>query len=92
MARKDYRCTQYGECDKADNRELIGLEAGEEPVCPECAKPLTTFTERKPPVKLIIGIAGIAVVIVAAILLWPHPSASVEQLLTDVWPWLNSRK
>jgi hypothetical protein len=100
MAKIDYRCTQYGECEKADNREVITLEAGQEPVCPnsDCEKPLTKVSDAAgagrsmPPMKLIVGAGGLVALVAAAILLWPSsmpPKVNVEDALVDVWPWLK---
>jgi hypothetical protein len=105
MAHITYRCTQYGECDKADNREPITIQPGEEPICPnpECGKPLTRDTSNDggpislPPLKLIIAIVAVVVIGAAAYFFWPHrtspaPTASVEDSLADVWPWLKAPK
>lgn len=103
MAKIDYRCTQYGECEKADKREIITLEASEEPVCPnpDCGKPLTKVSgvagsgRWMPPMKLVVGVGGLVALVAAAILLWPSSPSSkssvdVEDALSDVWPWLKA--
>jgi hypothetical protein len=102
MAKIDYRCTQYGECEKADTREIITLEPGEEPLCPEadCGKPLTKVSGTggssggsTPPLKLIAAAVVLILIIAAAVLFWPSgrkaSPATVEDSLVDVWPWLK---
>ena len=104
MSNITYRCTQYGECEKADNRELITIQPGEEPICPnlDCGKPLTKDSSNGsdghgslPPLKLIVAIVAVVVIGAAAYFFWPHragpaPAASVEDSLADVWPWLKA--
>jgi phosphate transport system substrate-binding protein len=72
------RCTNIGNCDKADKKELITVPDGADLVCPECDKPL-----------LVIGSAGaggggmvkmaagaVAVFLVAVVwFLWPRPES-----------------
>ena len=105
MVNITYRCTQYGECEKADNREPITIQPGEEPICPnpDCGKPLTRDASNEggpislPPPKLIVALVAVVVIGVATYFFWPHRSgparaAGVEDSLADVWPWLKNSK
>jgi len=40
MAARQGKCIQFGACSKADNKEVIELQAGEDFICQECGKPL----------------------------------------------------
>src|ERR1700733_14450496 len=40
MAVREFRCKNYGICDKADSREIISIPDGAPAVCPECKRPL----------------------------------------------------
>ena len=98
-----YRCTQYGECEKADARELIAIEPGQEPICPnpDCEKPLTRSEGSARgalpmgSIKYIAIMLGVIVLLAVGILFWPHSAThtvTVEDALTDVWPWLKEAK
>ncbi len=97
MAKTEYRCIQYGECEKADAREVIALDPGEEPICPnsDCGKPLTKADNGVRGGggvnKWIAVVAGVIALIGASFFFWPKPTGSVdvEEALVDVWPWLK---
>ncbi len=48
MAVREFRCKNYGICDKADSREIISIPDGAPPVCPECKRPLDTLVSAGP--------------------------------------------
>jgi hypothetical protein len=100
MAKLTYRCTNYNECDKADDREIISLEQGEEIICPECKRPLQPEPPGgEPPPngrrKFLLVTVGGAIVIAASaagFLIFkpaPPPAVTVESCLQEVWPWLK---
>jgi hypothetical protein len=98
MAKLIYRCTNYGECDKADDREVISLEQGQEPVCPECKRALQSEPSGRGPSGLpkrrLLFVAGALVVVAAAaafLIFKPAPAepVTVESCLREVWPWLK---
>jgi ABC-type Fe3+ transport system substrate-binding protein len=56
MAGQRARCTNFGNCTKADNGDFIDIPVGGTPVCPICGKPLTPVPggAHKSPVGLIV--------------------------------------
>lgn len=40
MATKQARCTNFGECSRADRKEALQIADGSDPVCPECRSPV----------------------------------------------------
>jgi hypothetical protein len=99
MAKLTYRCTNYNECDKANDREIISLEQGEETICPECKRPLQPeHSGGNPPGprrKFLLATVGGAIVLAASaagFLIFkpaPPPVVTVESCLQEVWPWLK---
>ena len=79
------KCINFGLCPKADSREIITVNDGEEFSCPfpDCRKPLQPLTTPPPPAPspwLVIGsIIAILAIIVTVLLRHPwHKSVSVE--------------
>ncbi|MGO8671770.1 MAG: substrate-binding domain-containing protein [Capsulimonadaceae bacterium] len=50
MANQRARCTNFGNCTKADHNEMVDIGIGGTPLCPVCGKPLTIVptTQRNP--------------------------------------------
>lgn len=46
MSEKQGRCTNFGNCARADNRETTSVPTGEDFLCPECSSPLTGIAGR----------------------------------------------
>ncbi|GHT72451.1 hypothetical protein AGMMS50262_01160 [Bacteroidia bacterium] len=62
---KKYQCINFGNCAKADAKEVIEVNSGDEPVCPEpgCESRLIEIPPKKFPLKLVLIIAGIVIVL-----------------------------
>ncbi|MEO7718035.1 MAG: substrate-binding domain-containing protein [Capsulimonas sp.] len=60
MAAMRGKCTNFGNCQKADSGEFIDLPPGSDPVCPICGRPLNMIASagggRPSPIPLIIGV------------------------------------
>ncbi len=87
MAKIKCECHNYGECDIADNHEILEVE-NTEMECPECHKPLYPAEKKKKstpsnvPVGLIIGI--IAFLIVGGLAgggIWAYNSGMLDKFL-----------
>jgi hypothetical protein len=96
MATKTYRCTNFGDCDLALNKEMIEIQDGDDVVCPGCSKTsLVAADEQKSGarkglgVKLVVIAAALVIVIV---LVWVFsPSANPElanTMLSEFFPRL----
>jgi hypothetical protein len=97
MPTTKYLCTNFAGCNKAIEREVIEIEDGEEPLCPEkeCGCKLEPI--RKPgPMKIPKWLfAALAVVLVTVGLgFWlahqpakPNPAAA-DKMLSDFYPQL----
>ncbi len=91
MAARKGKCIQFGGCSKADNREIIEAQAGEEFVCKECGKPLQEIEEgagaggrRK---LLFVGAAAILLVAGGAVWkFWPSGQYPEEPTITETKP------
>ena len=69
MATQRYKCTNFGNCVKADTGDFIDLQPGDNPVCPICGKPLTfvpTAARRSP----VGGLVALIVLLLLALLGW----------------------
>ncbi len=55
-------CTNYDECESAENESVIELSKNDDFVCPECGQNLTEVKTKPLPLKLIIGsIVGVSI-------------------------------
>jgi len=68
-----YKCTNFGGCSKADNKELIELPPGSDQTCPECPAKLypVPSTSGPNPVPMVAGLIGLVVI---AALIWGFTS------------------
>jgi hypothetical protein len=75
---KKYKCINYGNCKKADTKEVIEVNWGDDFICPECESNLQEVSSPLLPVlKLILIIAGIVVLGVGSFFLLatkPNPN------------------
>lgn len=99
-----YQCIKFGQCSLADAGKDIEIGEGDSfqcgctPADPKCRENLELVTGGtvSPTLKLVLVAVPIAALL--AFGAWrliggggqPQPPASVEQLLTDVWPWLRA--
>lgn len=93
-------CTNYfNGCSKADEidpkKKVVMVPDGADFICPECKRDLSPASPPFPSFPRRLVLLG-GFVILAAGGLWTYlghshhgADASVEQLLTDVWPWLK---
>jgi hypothetical protein len=44
---EDYQCTNFGNCKRADRRDVIDLARGAEAICPTCGKPVIPLRARE---------------------------------------------
>ena len=44
---EDYQCSNFGNCKRADRREIIDLPRGAKAVCPTCGKPVVPLRARE---------------------------------------------
>jgi len=72
MAARKGKCIQFGGCSKADNKEIIEAQAGEEFVCKECGKPLQEIEEGAGAGsrRRLLLLVGAMVVVVAGAAVW----------------------
>lgn len=58
MATQRYKCTNFGNCAKADSAEFIDIPDGGNPLCPICSKPLTLVPTggRRSPIGAIVAL------------------------------------
>lgn len=97
-----FQCVQFGICPRADACEEIQIDEGVAFECarkdPKCREQLVEIHAKKGWKK--VALIALPVVVVIALTAWwlnREPSqtstsksqTSVEQLLTDVWPWLK---
>lgn len=89
-----FLCVQFGICPRADACEQISLKPGDNHNCPrndpKCREQLVEIGGGLPRI-VKIGLIAVPVAAVIAFGVWSlvGPSKTVEQLLTDVWPWLK---
>jgi ssDNA-binding Zn-finger/Zn-ribbon topoisomerase 1 len=96
MATKTYRCTNYGDCDLALNKEVVEIEDGEDVVCPGCSKASLVATDgQQTGARKGAGfkalIAGAAVLFIAILLwaLWPSQNPQLANtMLSEFFPKL----
>ncbi len=71
---KTGRCTNIGNCDKSDKKELVTLPDGADLICPECSKPLMLIASGASGGGLGKIVVPIAVVLIVALgwVLWPR--------------------
>lgn len=86
MAAKTYRCTNFGDCDLALNKEAIEIEEGDDLLCPSCSKTSLAPADAKAAGRKGIGlkVAAAAVVLVAvaaAWALWPSRNPELANTL-----------
>lgn len=65
MATERGQCTNYGNCSKADSKEIVEAPAGSNLVCPECGKqiiPLPSKSGKSPvvPILIVVGLLILA--------------------------------
>jgi phosphate transport system substrate-binding protein len=77
-----YRCSNIGNCQKADRKEMIDLAEGVDPVCPECGAQLTPA---KPPEKPVHTVSCV-VVSVLLLLLGAFSFYGIKSLLGPQTP------
>jgi len=67
MEAKQYRCTNFSLCNKADNKEIIDIPAGREVKCPECGLDLDEMKRpgdhKRKRLLLMVGIPVVIVII-----------------------------
>ena len=93
-----YQCVQFGSCPRADACEQIEIKSNGLFKCPRkdpsCRQQLVELRSEPGlrialislPVAALIGL-GVWLMILTMCRVPPQPT--VEQLLTDVWPWLK---
>lgn len=60
------KCSNFGNCDKADSREILSIPDGQDLVCPICKQRLTPVASggaRPSPAPLIIGLLALALLV-----------------------------
>lgn len=62
---KKGRCLNFGNCNKANTKEIIDINVGEDFVCPECEGELVEVKVKETPWALIVG--GVVAVLVIAV-------------------------
>ena len=67
MTKKGH-CLNFGNCPKADRKEIIELSFTEDFVCPECQQDLVEITQKPNPLKKLL-IPGIAILVIGG-LIW----------------------
>lgn len=67
MTKKGH-CLNFGNCPKADRKEIIELSFTEDFVCPECQQDLVEITQKPNPLKKLL-IPGIAILVIGG-LVW----------------------
>ena len=101
MAAKTYRCTNYGDCDLALNKEIVEIEEGDDVVCPSCSKNSLVAADSQGTgggqgsLKKLVVIG--AAVVVVALVVWVFWPSSPDQdqanaLLTEFFPKLPPPK
>src|SRR5262245_7748377 len=73
------KCTNIGNCDKADRKDLITVADGLDLVCPDCGKPLMVTGSGgggSGVGKIIAAVVGILVLL--AWFLWPHTKQATQ--------------
>jgi hypothetical protein len=96
MATKTYRCTNYGDCDLALNKEAVEIEDGDDVICPGCSKnSLVASDAQKAGVKkgagmkLLAGGAAVVLILVFVWILWPKENpALANTMLSEFFPKL----
>ena len=84
MPARTGKCTNFGMCNKADNRELITIAEGKAFTCPECAKPLGPIwktpskTRPKFPATAMVGLLGVLFLGGVLYFFWPQISARLH--------------
>lgn len=97
-----YQCAQYGLCPRADSCEEFLIKPGDSFQCarsspdPNCREKLEEVGGKGLSPKLRLVLIAVPVALLISIGAWMligpggQPKATVEQLLTDVWPWLKN--
>ena len=70
LAIRKGQCINIGNCKKADAREIIEINIGDEFVCPECTGTLVEVKSKPFPKWIIYTIIAVAVLAVAGIVLF----------------------
>ena len=79
MATRKGKCTNFGECEKANNSEIIEIPLGQEFVCPNGCGELIEIPQRRiKPISLIVGTSGVIFILVAVIFLYPYLTSETE--------------
>ena len=93
-----YQCVQFGSCPRADACEKIEIKSNRLFKCPRkdpsCRQQLVELRS-EPGLRIaLISVTVAALIGLGVWRLWPPPDhikpPTVEQLLTEVWPWLRS--
>ncbi|MGO8673086.1 MAG: substrate-binding domain-containing protein [Capsulimonadaceae bacterium] len=78
MATQRAKCTNFGNCTKADHGEIIDLMPGAPTICPICGRPLTILpsTRSGSPVGAILGLIVVLLIVAAFLMMHHTPSTS----------------
>ena len=96
MATKTYRCTNYGDCDLALNKEPVEIEDGDDVICPGCSKnSLVAADAAKPGAKKGAGVklafigAAVVLLVVLVWVFWPSENPQLANtMLSEFFPKL----
>ena len=84
------RCTNFGNCPKADSGEILDIPAGADFECPECESELlavNTGGDGVPaPVKLAAGVVLVGLIGIGSWLFWPQSSVVDPDIPPDPSP------
>ncbi len=60
MTERKGKCTNFGQCNIADDNEVVTISVGDDFICPEseCGRPLSEITSRNVPHRLLIAAIG----------------------------------
>jgi len=85
-----YRCTNIGNCNKADSEERIPLMAGADPICPGCGSRLMEVSPERPKKVLPFLLGACSALVLGGIGLWfltPAPILPEVERLALVAEW-----
>lgn len=71
MATQQGRCTNFGNCDTSNKRQIVSVQQGADFVCPECGRALTEVGSQKAPRSRALMFVGIALaLLLVAFVAW----------------------